>query len=165
MKGPRARAKVQRFGSFLAAMIMPNIGAFIAWGLLTAMFLDVGWFPNATLAKLISPMVSYLLPLLIGYTGGKIVNGVRGGVIGTIATMGVAVGASIPMFLGAMIMGPLAAWVLTLLDRLYDDKIKTGFEMLVDNFTIGIAGMLLAIGGHLVIEPLVSTLWAGWQQE
>ena len=69
------------------------------------------------------------------------------------------------MFLGAMIMGPLAAWVLTLLDRLYDDKIKTGFEMLVDNFTIGIAGMLLAIGGHLVIEPLVSTLWAGWQQE
>lgn len=161
MKGPGARAKVQRFGSFLAAMIMPNIGAFIAWGLLTAMFLDVGWFPNATLAKLISPMVSYLLPLLIGYTGGKIVNGVRGGVIGAIATMGVAVGASIPMFLGAMIMGPLAAWVLTLLDRLYGDKIKAGFEMLVDNFTIGIAGMLLAIGGHLVIEPLVSTLM-GW---
>ncbi|WP_130865170.1 PTS mannitol transporter subunit IICBA [Acidipropionibacterium timonense] len=161
LEGRSARAGIQRFGSFLAGMIMPNIGAFIAWGLLTAIFLDVGWWPNATIAKLISPMITYLLPLLIGYTGGKMVNGTRGGVIGAIATIGVAVGASIPMFLGAMVMGPFAAWILKLLDRLYGDRIKAGFEMLVDNFTIGIAGMVLAIAGHLGVEPLVTTLM-GW---
>ena len=103
------RAKIQKFGGVLSGMVMPNIGAFITWGLITAIFLQTGWHPNAHIAKLISPMLSYLLPILIGYTGGKNFYGDRGGVIGAAATMGVIVGADIPMFMGAMIMGPVAA--------------------------------------------------------
>ena len=110
VSGPGVRARVQRFGGYLAGMIMPNIGAFIAWGLITALFIPTGWLPNAELALLVGPMITYLLPLLIGYTGGRMVHGQRGAVIGAIATMGVIVGAEIPMFLGAMIIAPLAAF-------------------------------------------------------
>lgn len=161
LEGRGVRASIQRFGGFLAGMIMPNIGAFIAWGLITALFIPAGWFPNSELAKLGDPMLTYLLPLLIAYTGGTTVNGRRGGVIGAIAVMGVIVGADIPMLLGAMIMGPLAAWLLKQWDKLLDGRIKAGFEMLVDTFSIGILGMLLALLGHLGIEPVVTTLM-GW---
>src|SRR3990170_2320592 len=83
------RVRVQKFGSFLSGMVMPNIGAFIAWGLITALFIDVGWLPNATLAGLVEPMLFYLLPILIGFTGGRLVYDIRGGVVGAIATIGV----------------------------------------------------------------------------
>ena len=111
------KEKVQVFGRFLSGMVMPNIGAFIAWGLITALFLATGWCPNETLAQLIGPMSSMLLPLLIAYTGGQVVAGQRGGVIGAIATMGVIVGSDVPMFIGAMIVGPAAAWVIKQFDR------------------------------------------------
>ncbi len=150
-----ARDRVQAFGRFLSAMIMPNIGAFIAWGLLTALFIPTGRMPNVELAKLVDPMIKYLLPLLIAYSGGKVVHGHRGGVLGAIAAMGVIVGAEIPMFIGAMIMGPLGGWVIKQFDKLIEGKIKSGFEMLVNNFSAGIIGMLLAIGGYLGISPLV----------
>src|SRR3984893_12176812 len=118
-----ARVAVQRFGRFLSVMVMPNIGAFIAWGLITALFIPTGWYPNEDLAKLVGPMITYLLPLLIGYTSGQMVHGKRGGVIGAITTMGVIVGSDIPMFMGAMIVGPLAGWILRLFDRRVDGKI------------------------------------------
>ena len=104
------KVKVQSFGRFLSNMVMPNIGAFIAWGIITALFIPTGWLPNETLAKLVGPMITYLLPLLIGYTGGRLVGGDRGGVVGAITTMGVIVGADMPMFLGSMIAGPLGGW-------------------------------------------------------
>jgi PTS system mannitol-specific IIC component len=149
------RYYIQRFGKFLSAMVMPNIGAFIAWGLITAFFIPTGWTPNASIEAIVGPMILYLLPLLIAYSGGKLVHGRRGGVIATIATMGVIVGTTIPMFLGAMIMGPLAALAMKLIDNLLENKIKTGFEMLVNNFTIGILGGLLAILGLFVVGPSV----------
>src|SRR3990172_3606022 len=111
------REKLQQLGGFLAGMVIPNIGAFLAWGLITAFFIPTGWIPNETFAKLVGPMIIYLLPLLIGYTGGKMVHGVRGGVVGAAATMGVIVGADIPMMLGAMIMGPLGGWAIK---KIYD---------------------------------------------
>ncbi|WP_322907686.1 PTS mannitol transporter subunit IICBA [Paenibacillus campi] len=150
-----ARDRVQGFGRFLSSMVMPNIGAFIAWGLLTALFIPTGWVPNATLATMVGPMITYLLPLLIAYTGGKVVHDHRGGVLGAIAAMGVIVGADIPMFIGAMIMGPLGGWVIKQFDRAIEGKIKAGFEMLVNNFSAGIIGMALAIVGYLGIGPLV----------
>ena len=101
------REKVQQFGGFLAGMVIPNIGAFLAWGLITALFIPTGWIPNEQLAELVGPMIVNLLPILIGFTGGTMIYGHRGGVLGAIATMGVVVGADIPMFLGGMIMGPL----------------------------------------------------------
>ena len=144
LQGNSFRAKVQRFGGYLAGMIMPNIGAFIAWGLITAMFIPTGWTPNEKLAGLVGPMITVLLPVLIGYTGGRMVHGQRGAVIGAIATMGVVVGAEQPMYLGAMIMGPFAALILKLFDRSVEGKIRSGFEMLVNNFSSGIIGGALA---------------------
>lgn len=158
MFSPNIKVKVQNFGRFLSNMVMPNIGAFIAWGIITALFIPTGWLPNETLAKLVSPMITYLLPLLIGYTGGRLVGGDRGGVVGAITTMGVIVGAEMPMFLGAMIAGPLGGWAIKNFDRWVDGKIKSGFEMLVNNFSAGIIGMLLAIMAFLGIGPLVEVL-------
>ncbi|GAB2764059.1 hypothetical protein GCM10027020_15260 [Nocardioides salsibiostraticola] len=158
LEGGGVRAKVQRFGGYLAGMIMPNIGAFIAWGLITALFIPTGWIPNENLAELVGPMITFLLPLLIAYTGGRMVHGQRGAVIGSIATMGVIVGSEVPMFLGAMIMGPLAAFLLKKVDDAIQDKVPTGFEMLIDNFSLGILGGALAILGRLGIGPIVQEL-------
>ncbi|UCB29564.1 PTS mannitol transporter subunit IICBA [Duffyella gerundensis] len=152
------KVKVQSFGRFLSNMVMPNIGAFIAWGIITALFIPTGWIPNETLAKLVGPMITYLLPLLIGFTGGRLVGGDRGGVVGAITTMGVIVGADMPMFLGSMIAGPLGGWAIKSFDRIIDGKIKSGFEMLVNNFSAGIIGMLMAILAFLAIGPLVEGL-------
>lgn len=152
------KIKVQSFGRFLSNMVMPNIGAFIAWGIITALFIPTGWLPNETLAKLVGPMITYLLPLLIGYTGGRLVGGDRGGVVGAITTMGVIVGADMPMFLGAMIAGPLGGWAIKRFDVWVDGKIKSGFEMLVNNFSAGIIGMILAILAFLGIGPAVEVL-------
>lgn len=110
------REKLQQFGGFMAGMVIPNIGAILAWGLITALFIPVGWLPNEKFSALVGPIIKYLLPVLIGYTGGKMVHGHRGGVVGATATMGVVVGAEIPMLLGAMIMGPLGGWLMKLFD-------------------------------------------------
>jgi len=150
-----ARVKVQRFGTFLSGMIMPNIGAFIAWGIVTAFFIPTGFTPNGTLNEMVGPMITYLLPLLIAYTGGKMVHGVRGGVVGAAATMGVIVGTDIPMFIGAMLMGPLTAWLMMKLDKIWEGRIKPGFEMLIDNFSAGILAAIMAIIGKLVVGPVV----------
>jgi len=150
------RVGVQKVGRFLAGMIMPNIGALIAWGLITAFFIPTGWLPNASFAKLVGPMITYLLPVLIGFTGGRIVYDFRGGVIGAIATLGVIVGADVPMFMGAMLVGPSAAWVQKKFDSLVDGRIKSGFEMLVNNFSIGIIGMLLAMLSFVAIGPIMT---------
>jgi len=157
-QGPSLRVRVQRFGSFLSGMVMPNIGAFIAWGLITALFIPDGWLPNATLAVLVAPMITYLLPLLIGYTGGRIVYDVRGGVVGAIATMGVIVGSDIPMFLGALIMGPLGGFLIKRFDRLIEGRVRQGFEMLVDTFSAGILGGILAIIGVLGAGPVIAVV-------
>lgn len=152
------KEKVQRFGRALSGMVMPNIGAFIAWGLITALFMETGWLPNEKLEELIVPMSTYLLPLLIAYTGGAAVHGQRGGVIGAIGTMGVIVGADIPMFIGAMIMGPLSALLLKKFDKLVEGKVKAGFEMLINNFSLGILGAILAAVAMLGVAPLVTML-------
>jgi len=158
MSSSDIKVRVQNFGRFLSNMVMPNIGAFIAWGIITALFIPTGWTPNATLAKLVGPMITYLLPLLIGYTGGRLAGGERGGVVGAITTMGVIAGADIPMFMGAMLAGPLGGWAIKRFDRMVDGKIKSGFEMLVNNFSAGIIGMILAIVAFLAIGPLVEIL-------
>jgi PTS system mannitol-specific IIC component len=152
------REKVQQMGGFMAHMIIPNLGAFIAWGLITAFFIPTGWTPNETLAKLVGPMIVYLLPILIGFAGGKLVYDVRGGVVGAAATMGVIVGTDVPMFIGAMIMGPLAGYLIKKLDELWEEKIPIGFELLVNNFSAGILAAILAIIGNLLIGPVVEGL-------
>jgi PTS system mannitol-specific IIC component len=154
--GSGVKATVQRLGGYLAGMVMPNISAFIAWGLITAAFIPTGWLPNAKLATLVGPMITYLLPVLIGYTGGRLVYGQRGAVVGAIATVGVVVGADVPMFLGAMIMGPLAAYVIKLVDGQTLRRIPVGFEMLIENFSAGIVGGAGALLGVWGAGPVVT---------
>ena len=182
-----ARVFVQRFGTFLSNMVLPNIGAFIAWGLITALFIQTGWiteigkifgytpgfeagqssygfvsalggWEGQDSAGIVGPMITYLLPLLIGYTGGRMTydDNLRGGVVGAIATMGAIAGASVPMFLGAMIMGPLGGYTMKKLDGLWSHKIRPGFEMLVNNFSAGIWGGILAVFGFLIAGPIVT---------
>lgn len=157
-KSSTALVRVQRFGNFLSGMVMPNLGVFVAWGLLTALFIPTGWFPNDHLAELVTPIMKYALPLLIGFTGGSLVHGVRGGAIGVLATMGVIVGADVTMLMGAMIMGPLAAWMMKQVDRFLDGKFKPGFEMLVNNFSMGILGLIIVISGYLAIGPVIQSV-------
>ncbi len=186
-RGKRAQVRVQKFGTFLSGMIMPNLPAFLAWGLITALFIGVGWLPNGILGGfgnadlpgawqgaatqlveaddgttfnqylgLVGPMVTYLLPLLIANSGGRIVYGERGGVVATIATVGVIVGSTVPMFLGAMVVGPLAAWIMKKVDSIWDGRIRPGFEMLVNMFSAAIVGGALSIGAFFGIAPVVT---------
>lgn len=148
------RVKAQQFGSKLSSMILPNLGAFMSWGILTA----VGIFiQNDMLRSFISPMLTYLLPILIAFAGGRMVYDYRGGVVGSVATVGVIIGAEIPMLIGAMIMGPLAAWLLKLIDGAVEKHIPTGFELLINNLVSAILGATLAIVGLLLLAPAIES--------
>lgn len=152
------KAKIQTFGRFLSGMVMPNIGAFIAWGLLTALFIEKGWFPNEQLSSIVSPMLTYVLPILIAYQGGKMVGGDRGALMGAIATIGVICGTEYTMFMGAMIMGPLAGLVIKKFDKAVDEHIPAGFEMIVNNFSVGILGLIMAVIGYYLIGPFMGVI-------
>lgn len=154
------QARMQKVGGFMAGMVVPNIGAFIAWGLITALFLPKGWLPNRHLAKLVDPMILNLLPVLIGYTGGRLVHGARGGLVGAVGTMGMVAGSQIPMFIGAMAMGPLSGWLMKQFDQRCGRRVPMGFQMLVNNFSAGILGMGLALAGFTLAGPFVAGLTA-----
>ena len=154
------KVRVQKLGTTLSNMVMPNIGAFIAWGILAMLFIETGWFPNPTLSVMVSPILTYLLPLLIGYTAGFNVYGQRGAVVGAMATFGAIVGSSVTMFIGAMIMGSLGAWCIKKFDEKFQEKIRPGFEMLLNNFSAGIIGFILIILAFLAVGPVVSSLTA-----
>lgn len=169
---------VQRFGAKLAGMVIPNLGAFIAWGLITALVIPTGWLvelgwlggdtAGSVTGALVGPMIKYLLPVLIAYTGGKMVHGHRGGVLGAIAVFGVIGGAAFelssgavgdpPQFLGAMVIGPLGGWVMKVIDDWLEDRTPAGFEMLYNNFSQGIAGVGLTFVGYWVIGPVMSAV-------
>lgn len=150
--------KVQAFGSFLSSMVMPNIPIFIAWGFLTALFIDVGWLPNKELATLVGPTIHYLIPIMIAFMGGKLVHDVRGGVVGAAATMGIIAAFEQHMLLGAMIVGPLAAWLMKKFDQVVQPRIRTGFEMLVNNFSAGFLALGMMIASFYWLAPIVGWL-------
>lgn len=156
------KTALQKFGKFLSAMVMPNIGAFIAWGFITAMFIADGWWPNEQLASIQPYMLTYLLPILIAATGGRMVAKDRGMVMGAIAIVGCIAGVGgtegQPMLMAAMVMGPFAGWIIKKFDQMIEGHIPAGFEMLVNNFSVGILGMILAIIGYYFIGPVMTTI-------
>ena len=158
MESQSFRVRLQKLGTTLSNMVMPNIGAFIAWGVLTSLFIETGWLPNESFATIVGPMITYLLPLLIGYTGGFNVYGQRGGVVGAILTMGVIAGTTVPMFIGAMVVGPLGAWAIKKFDQLVQPKIRPGFEMLVNNFSAGLLGFALMLVSFKIVGPFVESM-------
>lgn len=149
--------KVQQFGKFLSAMVMPNIGALIAFGFLAALFIDTGWIPHKGFSGMVGPMLTYLIPILIASTGGRMIGGDRGRVVAAIAVIGAIISnTDITMLMAAMVMGPLAGWCVKKFDQLMEGHMPAGFEMLINNFSAGIIGMLLAMAGYLVIGPVMS---------
>ncbi|SOC87485.1 PTS system D-mannitol-specific IIA component, Fru family (TC 4.A.2.1.2)/PTS system D-mannitol-specific IIB component, Fru family (TC 4.A.2.1.2)/PTS system D-mannitol-specific IIC component, Fru family (TC 4.A.2.1.2) [Curtobacterium sp. 314Chir4.1] len=168
-----ARVAVQKFGTFLSGMVMPNIAIFIAWGIITAFFIETGWTPVGILGGfgetggvanvgLVGPILTYLIPLAIAIQGGRMVYETRGAVVGSIMTMGVIIGANgTTMILGAMICGPLGAYLIKQIDKLWDGKIKPGFEMLVNNYAAGILGFGLAMAGFFWLAPLFKLIAEG----
>ncbi len=168
--------KIQQLGGWLAGMVVPNIGAFIAWGLITALFIPTGWLAKTSLnwnwdqitGDLVGPMIKYLLPALIAYTGGKMVYGHRGGVLAAVAVFGVIGGAGFvlsngaegdpPQFLGAMVVGPLSGYVMKKIDEYLEDRTPAGFEMLFNNFSQGIAGLLMVMLGYVIIGPVMAAI-------
>jgi PTS system mannitol-specific IIC component len=169
-RAANARVAVQKFGTFLSGMIMPNIAAFIAWGFITAFFIETGWTPVEGIGGfgedaagepnigLVGPMIRFMLPLLIAIQGGRMVYGIRGSVVAAVATMGVIISTPDPNFLGALIMGPFAAWVMKHVDKLWEGKIKPGFEMLVNNFSAGILAAALAVAGFFIFGPPIEAI-------
>lgn len=149
------RVKAQRFGGKLSAMVLPNLGAFMGWGILTALGI---WLSNDMLKGFITPVLTYLLPLLIGVSGGKMVYGEKGAVIGAFTTMGVIIGADISMLLGAMIVAPLSAWILKKVDSVIEPYIPVGFELLIGNLTVAILGAIIAVMGCLWLAPAITSL-------
>ncbi|KII77343.1 PTS sugar transporter subunit IIA [Vibrio renipiscarius] len=160
MLSPNSKVKVQGVGRFLSNMVIPNIGIFIAWGLISALFIPTGWMPNAKIAVLVDPIITYLIPLMIGYYGGRLVAGERGAIVALVTTMGLIAGTDIPMLMGAMIVGPLSALVIKKFDAVMENRVKSGFEMLVNNFSTGIIGMLGAIIALYFVGPIITTISA-----
>lgn len=150
---------IQRFGKFLSAMVMPNIGALIAFGFLAALFIDTGWIPNKGFNSMVSPMLTYLIPILIASTGGRMIGGDRGRVAGAIAVIGAIMSnTEITMLMAAMVMGPLAGFCVKKFDEAMDGHMPAGFEMLINNFSVGIIGMVLAMLGYVAIGPFMSAI-------
>lgn len=140
-------------------MVMPNIGALIAFGFLAALFIDTGWIPNKGFNSMVSPMLTYLIPILIASTGGRMIGGDRGRVAGTIAVIGAIMSnTEITMLMAAMVMGPLAGFCVKKFDEAMDGHMPAGFEMLINNFSVGIIGMVLAMLGYVAIGPFMSAI-------
>ncbi len=152
------KEQIQKFGKFVGSMIIPNIGVFIAWGFITAIFTSTGWFPNEKIALLVDPVTNYLLPILIGVTGGKVTGGARGGVVAAISTIGVIVGSDMPVILGSIVIGPLSGVLIKRFDKFINEKVPSGFEMLVNNFSLAIIGIILSIVGLFIVGPLMSII-------
>lgn len=152
---------VQRFGKFLSAMIMPNIGALIAFGFLAAFFNSSGWIPHEGFATIFSAILVYLIPILIASTGGKLIGGERGSIVAAIAVMGAIMSdTGTTMLMAAMIIGPLGGFCIRKFDEIMDGHMPAGFEMLINNFSAGIMGMLLAMFSYLAIGPFMNLILA-----
>ncbi|MBO5073535.1 MAG: PTS mannitol transporter subunit IICBA [Eubacterium sp.] len=159
--GHTVKNKVQQFGKFLSAMVMPNIGALIAFGFLAALFIDTGWIPNKNFSSMVSPMLTYLIPVLIAATGGKMVGGDRGRVVAAIAVIGAIMSnTEITMLMAAMLVGPLSGFCIKKFDELMEGHMPAGFEMLINNFSVGIFGLVLALLSYIAIGPLMSGILA-----
>ncbi len=152
---------VQRFGKFLSAMIMPNIGALIAFGFLAVFFNGSGWIPHEGFATIFSAILVYLIPILIASTGGKLIGGERGGIVAAIAVVGAIMSdPNTTMLMAAMIIGPLSGFCIKKFDKVMEGHMPAGFEMLINNFSVGIIGMLFAMLSYLIIGPFMNLILA-----
>jgi PTS system mannitol-specific IIC component len=153
---------LRELGNYLSSLIMPNLSVFIAWGLINFL----ANFASGKMYLLLNGtediLINFLLPLLIGYTGGKKIDHHRGGAIAGIATLGIMVGNDNSAVLGAMIIGPIAVMCFKRLNIVILKKIQNGYEMLLQNILAGVVGTLFCLVGLFILTPIInfSTLLA-----
>lgn len=89
------------------------------------------------------------------------VGGDRGRVVAAIAVIGAIMSnTDITMLMAAMLVGPLGGFCIKKFDELMDGRMPAGFEMLINNFSVGIIGLVLAIISYIAIGPLMSGILA-----
>lgn len=102
-----------------------------------------------------------MIPVLIAAQGGYLTGGDRGRITGAIAVIGcIADAPGTTMLMGAMVIGPFSGWVIKRFDEFMDGRTPAGFEMLIDNFSVGFIGMALAMIGYLIIGPVMNAILA-----
>ncbi|MFB8538316.1 PTS transporter subunit EIIC [Enterococcus thailandicus] len=137
---------------------MPNLSIFIAWGFLSFLTPYFSGELAQRLNEVSEWMLHLLLPILIGYLGGKITGNQRGAIVGAIATLGIIVGSTAPQIVGAMIMGTLAGKVYDFFENKVKEQFTIGYEMLIHNLLVGIIGGVCCLLGMIVITPLISSV-------
>lgn len=102
-----------------------------------------------------------MIPVLIAAQGGYLTGGDRGRITGAIAVIGCIAGApGTTMLMGAMVIGHFSGWIIKRFDEFMDGRTPAGFEKLIDNFSVGLIGMALAMIGYLIIGPVVNAILA-----
>lgn len=137
---------------------MPNLSIFIAWGFLSFITPYFSGELAQRLNEVSEWMLHLLLPILIGYLGGKLTGNQRGAIVGAIATLGIIVGSTAPQIVGAMIMGTLAGKVYDFFENKVKEQFTIGYEMLIHNLLVGIIGGVCCLLGMIVITPLISSV-------
>ena len=149
---------LRKIGNRLSQMMMPHLSIFIAWGFINVVASLQFKELHLLLDGLEQALISYLLPLLIGYTGGKQVEESRGGTIAGIATIGMIIGTNSPQIIGAMIIGPLSVWSYVFIKKYWLDRLKDGYEMVANNILAGLVGGVWCLTAIFLIAPVINWL-------
>ena len=159
--------KTRRVGHYLSGMIMPNVSVFISWGIITTLIQYLRGPLQSSFLEMDRLMIQFLFPVLIAYTGGRLIEN-RAGVVAAVAVIGMLTESEDPHILGAMVIGPLIGWIVFLFDKYVLPKVKPGYEMLVRNFSAGILGMLFGYLSLVFIGPIIAGItnqigfFVGW---
>ena len=159
--------KTRRVGHYLSGMIMPNVSVFITWGIITTLIQYLRGPLQSSFLEMDRLMIQFLFPVLIAYTGGRLIEN-RAGVVAAVAVIGMLTESEDPQILGAMVIGPLIGWIVFLFDKYVLPKVKPGYEMLVRNFSAGILGMLFGYLSLVFIGPIIAGItnqigfFVGW---
>jgi PTS system mannitol-specific IIC component len=159
--------KTRRVGHYLSGMIMPNVSVFITWGIITTLIQYLRGPLQSSFLEMDRLMIQFLFPVLIAYTGGRLIEN-RAGVVAAVAVIGMLTESEDPQILGAMVIGPLIGWIVFLFDKYVLPKVEPGYEMLVRNFSAGILGMLFGYLSLVFIGPIIAGItnqigfFVGW---
>ncbi|UOF91087.1 PTS mannitol transporter subunit IICB [Fodinisporobacter ferrooxydans] len=148
---------MNKLGRLLSAMVYQNIAALIVVGMIRALFGVYGWWPNEQLNLLVGPMLNQLIPVLFGYTGGKLLGGQRGAVVAAVVTMGLTQASSVPMIIGAMAIGLFTGWLIQWIDKKLEHRLPAGFELLLANFIAAIVAVVLTLICFAFLGQVVSS--------
>ena len=167
------RNTIHKFGKFYSSIMINMIGIFIFTGVLSVVFGDHGWWPNADIYAISAFVYSYVIPILIAYTAGNQIGTVHeatdpdrrttgvhhaGGAIAVLAVSGMILADKNSAILGAMILGPVCGYVWKHLLEPWTRKVVPGLEMLTRNLAAAVTGMGFALVAYIGLAPFIHAL-------